>query len=107
MKSVPFFVSALLLSFGIGGCGGDGGDVNGLDTTASIRVTTATIGEDLDPDGYTCRIDGGSTPGTSESTTRKNSSISRLTITTSSLRMSKITARSVIRIRAPFRLTLI
>ncbi len=58
-KQVSFFVGALLLSIGIGGCGGDGGEVNGPETRGSIRVTTATIGEDLDPDGYTCRMDRG------------------------------------------------
>jgi len=49
---------AVFLALAIAGCGGDGGGVNGPDT-GSIRVTTSTTGEDLDPDGYTCRIDGG------------------------------------------------
>jgi hypothetical protein len=38
-KPVSFFVGALLLSIGIGGCGGDGGEVNGPETRGSIRVT--------------------------------------------------------------------
>jgi dipeptidyl aminopeptidase/acylaminoacyl peptidase len=56
-KAVCFFVYSLFLSAAIGGCGGDG--VNDPET-GTIRVSTSTTGQGLDPDGYTCRIDGGS-----------------------------------------------
>jgi Tol biopolymer transport system component len=57
-KAARIFFYSLFLSAAIGGCGGDGGGVNGPESGA-IRVTTSTTGQDLDPDGYTCRMDGG------------------------------------------------
>ncbi|UCC83486.1 MAG: PD40 domain-containing protein [Gemmatimonadota bacterium] len=52
-------VCALFLATLVGGCGGDAGDdVSGPSTTGSIRVTTSTTGDDLDPDGYTIILDG-------------------------------------------------
>lgn len=56
-KPTSLFIGAVLIAFMIGGCGGDSG--NGPPDTGAIRVTTSTMGEGPDPDGYTCRIDGG------------------------------------------------
>jgi dipeptidyl aminopeptidase/acylaminoacyl peptidase len=53
--SLSFF--ALFLGTAISGCGGGNG-VQAPDT-GSIRVTTSTAGENLDPNGYACRVDGG------------------------------------------------
>jgi len=41
------------------GCGGDGEGPTG-GSTGAVRVTTATTGTNLDPDGYTVRLDGAS-----------------------------------------------
>lgn len=41
------------------GCGGDGEGPTG-GSTGAVRVTTATTGTNVDPDGYTVRLDGGS-----------------------------------------------
>ncbi len=57
-KPSSLFIGAVLIAFVIGGCGGNGAAVNGPES-GSIRVTTSTTGASLDPDGYTCRIDGG------------------------------------------------
>ena len=58
-RLVIFSICALFLSAAISGCGDEqGDDVNGPVTTGSIQVTTITTGQDLDPDGYTCRLDG-------------------------------------------------
>ncbi len=57
MKKLAFVsICALFLSAVLSGCGGD---VNGPPRTGSIEVATSTTGDDLDPDGYTCRLDGG------------------------------------------------
>jgi tricorn protease-like protein len=58
MKKLPFIrVCALCFAALASGCG-DGGDVNGPPPTGSIQMNTSTTGYDLDPDGYTCRVDG-------------------------------------------------
>jgi Tol biopolymer transport system component len=58
MKKLAFLSAcALLLAALVGGCSEDG--LNGPTPTGSIQVATSTTGDDLDPDGYTCRVDGG------------------------------------------------
>jgi Tol biopolymer transport system component len=63
-------VCALLLAHLVLACGEDG--VNGPMPTGSIQLTTVTTGDDLDPDGYTCVLDGGAhsqTIGTNDTET--------------------------------------
>jgi Tol biopolymer transport system component len=61
-KLTSLSLRGLLLAALVGGCGGGGDSVTGVYIpipTGSIQVTTSTTGDDLDPDGYTCRLDGG------------------------------------------------
>ena len=55
LRLLPGFSLALAL-LALSGC--DSGTGPGS-TAGSLRVTTSTTGEDLDSDGYSCRLDGG------------------------------------------------
>jgi hypothetical protein len=46
----------LLLSLALGGCGGE--DLTTPRTTGTLQLVTATTGVEIDPDGYTVRLDG-------------------------------------------------
>jgi len=45
------------LAFAVAACGGDNGSTE--PSTGSIEVTTTTVGTELDPDGFTVAVDGG------------------------------------------------
>jgi Tol biopolymer transport system component len=52
-------LAAAFLPFAVAGCGDDNGGTN-PPTTGSLEVSTVTTGTDIDADGYTVTVDGGS-----------------------------------------------
>jgi hypothetical protein len=58
LRSGSSVVFLCLLFLGLGACGGDGdGGITLPATTGTLEVTTATSGDEMDPDGYTLQLD--------------------------------------------------